>query len=65
MDSKDQKSTSEYFVGQRGEFLVLDAFCNPIETVRGEIVKVMPSQNSDSVYAMIATERGIRAARLS
>lgn len=52
----------EYYVGQTGSFMLLDAFYNPIETVQGRIVQLMDGK--DSLYAMIETERGVRPARL-
>lgn len=65
MGDRNAESTTEFFIGQEGEFQLLDSFSNPIEIVEGKIVKIMESENSNSVYAMIATERGIRPARLT
>jgi len=65
MGDRNADPRREFFVGQEGEFQLLDSFSNPIEIVAGKIVKIMKSENSNSVYAMIATERGIRPARLT
>jgi hypothetical protein len=53
----------DYHVGQAGEFLLLDAFNQPIESVHGQIVRLMEGKNS--LYAMIQTERGLRPGRLA
>lgn len=57
-----QLAKGGFQVGQEGEFLLYDSFHNPIETVRGKIVKLM--EGKDSVYAILETERGMRPARL-
>lgn len=54
-----------FFVGQKGEFTLLDSSRQPIETVHGEIVRLMKDQQGREVYAMLDTERGIRPARLA
>lgn len=60
--AKDQQSMEDFQVGQEGEFLLYDSFHEPIETVRGKIVKLMDGK--DSLYAILETERGMRPARL-
>jgi hypothetical protein len=56
-------SREGFHVGQEGEFLLLDAFNQPIESVQGEIVQLMEGKNS--LYAMIMTARGLRPGRLA
>jgi hypothetical protein len=53
----------DFHVGQAGEFLLLDAFNQPIEAVEGEIVRLMKGETA--LYAMIQTERGLRPGRLA
>ena len=65
MDTQEQESKADFFVGQKGEFLLLDSFRNPIEIVKGKILQVMEGKNAKSIYVIILTERGIRPARLS
>ena len=65
MGDRNADPRREFFVGQEGEFQLLDSFSNPIETVEGEIVRIMESENSNSIYAMIATKRGVRPGRLT
>jgi hypothetical protein len=57
------QTKGDYHVGQAGEFLLLDAFNQPIESVHGEIVQLMEGKNS--LYAMIQTARGLRPGRLA
>lgn len=57
------QTKGDYHVGQAGDFLLLDAFNQPIEAVHGEIVQLMEGQNS--LYAMIRTARGLRPGRLA
>jgi hypothetical protein len=57
-----QHANAGFKVGQEGEFLLYDSFHNPIETVRGKIVKLMDGK--DSLYAILETEQGMRPARL-
>ena len=59
---KERVPNESYRVGQEGEFLLYDSFHNPIETVKGTIVKLMDGE--DSLYAIIETERGMRPGRL-
>jgi hypothetical protein len=60
-----QKREADFFVGQEGEFILLDSFSNLIEKVSGRIVRLMEGKNGRSIYAMISTERGVRPARLA
>ena len=60
--AKDVQSRKGFQVGQIGEFTIYNSFHEPIETVRGRIVKLMDGK--DSLYALIETERGMRPARL-
>jgi hypothetical protein len=57
------QTKGDYHVGQAGDFLLLDAFNQPIEAVYGEIIQLMEGTNS--LYAMIRTERGLRPGRLA
>jgi hypothetical protein len=65
MVSQKRQATADFFVGQEGEFLLLDSFSNLIEIVTGKIIRLMDGKNGHSLYAMISTERGIRPARLA
>ncbi len=65
MGIQETQASLEFFVGQEGEFLLLDSFSNPIETVTGKILRLMEGNHTDALYAMIQTERGIRPARLA
>lgn len=60
--AKDIQSRKEFRVGQTGEFTIYNSFHEPIEKVRGRIVRLMDGK--DSLYALIETERGMRPARL-
>jgi hypothetical protein len=53
----------DFHVGQAGEFLLLDAFNQPLEAVHGKIVQLMEGETA--LYAMIQTERGLRPGRLA
>ena len=64
MDAKDEDFKSSFFVGQKGCFTLLNSLLDPIENVNGEIVQLMAGKNTNSLYGMILTERGIRPARL-
>lgn len=64
MDTQ-KRQKADFFVGQEGDFLLLDSFSDLIEVVNGEIVQLMEGENANSVYAMILTERGVRPARLA
>lgn len=65
MSIPERQAKGNFFVGQEGEFLLLDSCLQPIETVKGKIVRLMEGNGPDSLYAMIMTERGVRPARLT
>lgn len=59
------ESKLDFFVGQKGHFMLLDSFKEPIEAVNGEIVQLMEGKESTLIYAMILTQNGTRPARLA
>ena len=65
MHTRNVEPKAGYFVGQKGEFLLLDYFRNPIEMVKGEIIQLMGKNSTSPIYAMILTESGTRPARLA
>lgn len=65
MGTQECRAMADFFVGQEGEFALLDSFSNLIEMVNGRILRLMAGENAGSVYALIITERGIRPARLA
>ena len=65
MSIQETQARLDFYVGQEGEFLLLDSFSNPIETVTGKILRLMAGNHTDVLYAMLQTERGIRPARLA
>ncbi|MEJ2471775.1 MAG: hypothetical protein P8Y91_08745 [Desulfuromonadales bacterium] len=65
MSPRNPQNKGEFFVGQKGDFLLLDSFGQPIETVAGEIVRLMDGRASGQIYAMIKTAEGLRPARLN
>lgn len=59
---KKVREKSGFYVGQEGEFEILDTLARPIETVQGRITELI--EGEESLYALIRTEKGLRPGRI-